>query len=171
MANRLLTTEDVIRLVQRHLVLRQIPLPFDQIAIRTGSGLPRLFVGYNVSVELCTADLMLLEPEFENRIITRLLDKLSGEMARDQRAVRPEEIRGATHGDFTHMSITIQKIKDAMGSGEAWSQCSATQRESLELIATKIGRIVCGDPNHVDHWDDIIGYAALARNRIARKHA
>jgi hypothetical protein len=77
--------------------------------------------------------------------------------------------RGKTHGDYTHMSITIQKIKDAMGSGEAWSQCSSTQRESLELIATKIGRIVCGDPNCHDHWTDIVGYATLALERIAYK--
>lgn len=79
---------------------------------------------------------------------------------------RPEQVRGSTHGDYTHMSITIQNIKKAMQSGESWGRCSPPQREALELIATKIGRIVCGDPLHVDHWDDIIGYATLARNRI-----
>lgn len=82
------------------------------------------------------------------------------------RVPRPEQVRGTTHGDYTHMSIVIQKIKDAMRAGEAWSQCSASQREALELTATKIGRIVCGDPNHVDHWDDIIGYCNLAMDRI-----
>lgn len=81
----------------------------------------------------------------------------------------PEQIRGATHGDYTHMSGIIQSIKAVMRSGESWARCSAAQREALELIATKIGRIVCGDPNHVDHWDDIIGYAKLARDRIPGK--
>lgn len=74
--------------------------------------------------------------------------------------------RGQTHGDYTHMSITIQKIKDAMRAGEGWQRCNAGQREALELMATKIGRIVCGDPNHNDHWADIIGYTTKALERI-----
>lgn len=78
----------------------------------------------------------------------------------------PEQVRGTTHGDYTHMSGVIQKIKDTMRSGESWGRLSASQREALELTATKVGRIVCGDPNHHDHWDDIAGYARLARNRI-----
>lgn len=69
------------------------------------------------------------------------------------------------------MSSRIQTIKSAMHSGPQWDNMSPGQREALELIATKIGRIVSGDPNHIDHWDDIIGYATLARDRIARKHA
>lgn len=74
--------------------------------------------------------------------------------------------RGTTHGDYTHMAITIQKIKDAMRAGEGWARCNAGQREALELIATKIGRIVCGDPGHHDHWADLIGYATKALERI-----
>ncbi len=42
------------------------------------------------------------------------------------------------------------------------SPLSATQRESLDLIATKIARILSGDPNHEDHWLDIEGYARIA---------
>jgi hypothetical protein len=33
--------------------------------------------------------------------------------------------------------------------------------ESLEMIAHKIGRILAGNENFHDHWDDIAGYAKL----------
>ncbi len=36
------------------------------------------------------------------------------------------------------------------------------------MIAHKIGRIVSGNPNVQDHWDDIAGYAKLASNEIAK---
>jgi|HubBroStandDraft_3_1064219.scaffolds.fasta_scaffold01536_10 hypothetical protein len=81
----------------------------------------------------------------------------------------PEQVRGATHGDYTNMSLRIQTIKSAMHSGPQWDNMSPGQREALELIATKIGRIVCGDPNHHDHWRDIVGYATLALDRIEYK--
>lgn len=85
------------------------------------------------------------------------------------RVPRPEEIRGATHGDYDLMSFRIQEIKTAMRKGNSWEQMSAGQREALELIATKIGRIVCGDPNHADSWLDISGYAMLVFNRLETK--
>lgn len=45
------------------------------------------------------------------------------------------------------------------------------QRESIDLIATKLARICCGDPNHRDHWDDIAGYATLVSQRTAQAPA
>jgi len=38
-----------------------------------------------------------------------------------------------------------------------------TQREALEMIATKMSRVLCGTPSHADHWDDIEGYARLGK--------
>lgn len=32
------------------------------------------------------------------------------------------------------------------------------------MILAKIARIVSGDPNHADHWDDIAGYALLGKS-------
>lgn len=43
------------------------------------------------------------------------------------------------------------------------------QRESLSMIFHKIGRILAGDPNFRDHWDDIAGYAKLAADRCKPK--
>lgn len=43
------------------------------------------------------------------------------------------------------------------------------QREALDMIFHKIGRIVCGDPNYADSWHDIAGYAKLVENRLNGK--
>jgi hypothetical protein len=48
-----------------------------------------------------------------------------------------------------------------MSAGKNWDVLKDTQREALELIAMKIARILSGDHNYRDHWDDIEGYAEL----------
>jgi hypothetical protein len=55
--------------------------------------------------------------------------------------------RGTTHGDYAIMSLRIQDLKSVMRRGKNWDAMSAPQKEALELIATKIGRIIEGDPN------------------------
>lgn len=72
--------------------------------------------------------------------------------------VRPEQVRGTTHGDFFTMSATVQAIKDTMHMSHNWPTLHSSQKEALELIATKIGRILTGDPGHLDHWQDGAGY-------------
>lgn len=76
------------------------------------------------------------------------------------------QARGQQYGDYTRMATVAQKIKEAMFHGGFRSSLTAVQRESLDLIATKIARIVCGDPNLPDNWLDIEGYAKLARDRL-----
>ena len=71
-------------------------------------------------------------------------------------------IERGKYGEYGYMATTAQRIKEAMG-GRA--HLSAVQRESLDMIATKIARLVCGDPNDRDSWHDIQGYAKLAEDR------
>lgn len=85
------------------------------------------------------------------------------------RVPRPEDVRGETHGDYGEMAQLIQFLKTNMRCGSSWGRMNPMQQEALELIATKIGRIVCGDPGHRDHWDDIRGYAQLVLERIRSK--
>lgn len=75
--------------------------------------------------------------------------------------------RGAEYGDYTHMAQIAQCIKDCMRLSANYGALSYVQRESLDVIATKIARIVCGNPNNPDSWLDIEGYAKLARDRVA----
>jgi len=70
--------------------------------------------------------------------------------------------RGKRYGEYSRQAMTVQAIKSAIQSAPSWSKATAGQREALDNIATKIGRIVNGDPHHADSWHDIAGYAQLA---------
>lgn len=69
--------------------------------------------------------------------------------------------RALTHGDFGEVAIVAQNIRDGMRQTPGWAEMRFRQREALDMIASKIARIVCGDPGFADHWDDIAGYARL----------
>lgn len=77
--------------------------------------------------------------------------------------------REKTHGDFKDvayihdgMSFFIRKILENKGCN---NQPSSAQILAINNICIKIARIVCGDPDHADHWDDIAGYAMLGRGK------
>jgi hypothetical protein len=74
--------------------------------------------------------------------------------------------RGKTHGDFSEHARITQDLKDIMRRAPGWARLSAIQREALEMDAHKTGRILAGDPNHQDHWDDKAGYARLVSQRL-----
>ena len=75
------------------------------------------------------------------------------------------EEREKTHGDYSENARLSQATKDLWRSGRNWSALTPRQRESLELIATKVGRILAGDPDCPDHWKDISGYFTLGGER------
>lgn len=74
--------------------------------------------------------------------------------------------RQKTHGDFTVHADVTQYIKDLLRFQNNWSTLTPAMRESLDMIAHKIGRIMAGTASHNDHWDDISGYARLVSLRI-----
>jgi hypothetical protein len=69
--------------------------------------------------------------------------------------------REKTHGDYYQVSMMAQELKDAMRRGKKWRILDDMQRETLEMIASKISRILSGNPHESDHWRDIAGYATL----------
>ncbi len=73
--------------------------------------------------------------------------------------------REKTHGDFKEVVFVAQGIKRVMRLHEC-DHLSALQKESLDMIASKIGRILAGDPDHIDHWLDIAGYATLVAKEL-----
>jgi hypothetical protein len=76
--------------------------------------------------------------------------------------------RGRTHGRFRDHARVTQVMKHAIHIALVNSGVSLTdiQRESIDMILHKIGRIVSGNPRHRDHYDDIIGYTQLALNEL-----
>ena len=74
--------------------------------------------------------------------------------------------RESRYGAFpTHARIT-QQIKAAMQDSPNWGKLADDQKEALEMVAHKIGRILNGDPNYHDSWHDIIGYTKLVADRL-----
>lgn len=74
--------------------------------------------------------------------------------------------RANTHGNFTDVSITAQHIKKDLMSGKNYNTLSPIQRECIDMVASKLSRIVNGNPDEKDHWVDIAGYATLVANTL-----
>jgi len=73
--------------------------------------------------------------------------------------------RQKTHGSFKTHALITQSLKK-VASETAVSSLTHSQAEALEMILHKIGRILNGNPNHKDHWDDIAGYATLISREL-----
>ena len=43
------------------------------------------------------------------------------------------------------------------------------QAEAIDMIFSKLARILNGDPNYADNWIDIAGYATLVADRLEGK--
>jgi len=74
--------------------------------------------------------------------------------------------RAATHGNFDEVAALAQAMKELMRGAPNWPRLCAAQREALEMKATKLARLLCGDPNEPDHWRDDAGYSALVLERL-----
>ena len=76
--------------------------------------------------------------------------------------------RETTHGDFSDNSWVSQGLKEVIRSYEESNTHRLTRlhRDALDMIFAKVGRIVAGNPNFQDHWDDIAGYARLVSQRV-----
>ena len=70
--------------------------------------------------------------------------------------------RQKTHGDFNQNAFISQALKEVLWSHCELGKLSPVHREALEMICFKMSRIIAGNDNCRDHWDDIAGYATLA---------
>jgi hypothetical protein len=75
--------------------------------------------------------------------------------------------RGNRYGVFASHAKITQDIKRAMAQGN-WGTLADDQRECLEMLAHKVGRILNGDPNYHDSWHDMVGYCKLVADRLAQ---
>ncbi len=68
--------------------------------------------------------------------------------------------RQKTHGEYANVARIAQALKAILQDGPSYDGLTLMQRESLDLICTKLSRIVCGS-SEKDHWVDLSGYADL----------
>jgi hypothetical protein len=82
-----------------------------------------------------------------------------------------DEVLTARHnnyGSFYDLSTVAQSFKNVMMSHlrQHDKHLIVDQQEALELIFTKVARILNGNPDNVDSWTDIAGYAKLVADRL-----
>lgn len=72
------------------------------------------------------------------------------------------QIRGKVYGEFKNNSTVAQLLKQVVRANG--KHLSDAHIEALEVICQKMSRILCGDSNYKDNWQDIAGYAKLAED-------
>jgi Domain of unknown function (DUF6378) len=84
---------------------------------------------------------------------------------RPEPAVRETLInRGRAYGEYKSHAQVTQELKRVMRSfhGNLGNQeLTDSQWEALDMVMHKVGRILNGNPNYIDSWRDIAGYADL----------
>jgi hypothetical protein len=74
--------------------------------------------------------------------------------------------RSGKYGPFLDNAVFAQVVKDHLRNTN-WNNLDDDMKEALDLIALKISRILTGnEPDYLDNWDDISGYAKLVADRI-----
>ena len=76
--------------------------------------------------------------------------------------------RESTHGDYQDTANFAQELKTVIREAlsEKGKILSSVQSESLDMICSKIARVISGDHNCKDTWEDIAGYAKLVSERL-----
>lgn len=69
--------------------------------------------------------------------------------------------RNKTHGSFAVGSKISQGLKHVIRDTDGYSSMKDIQKEALDNIFGKIGRIIAGDPDFIDTWRDVAGYSEL----------
>ncbi|OCR88100.1 hypothetical protein CFT13S00388_02740 [Campylobacter fetus subsp. testudinum] len=71
--------------------------------------------------------------------------------------------REETHGDFSDVARYSFDLSDIFrfSPNYAAGNLSKVQMVGIEMILHKLSRIMCGNPNEIDHYKDIQGYAEL----------
>lgn len=77
--------------------------------------------------------------------------------------------RDDRYGSFVHHATIAQELQDTMRNQGGWARLAPDQKQALTVIADKIARMLNGDPAYRDNWHDIVGYAKLVDDRMARE--
>ena len=80
------------------------------------------------------------------------------------------EQRAKTHGDFKDHALLAQALKDCFYANRVTKTLTYSQKEAIDMVFHKIARIGAGNPNEIDHWRDIAGYALLVVRELEREY-
>jgi hypothetical protein len=76
--------------------------------------------------------------------------------------------REHSYGDYMTNAILSQKLKTVMRESHNWDKLPMDMKESFEMMAVKIARLLNGDYAHIDGWRDCAGYSTLIADRLQK---
>ena len=74
--------------------------------------------------------------------------------------------RAKRYGAFKDHAIISQGLQDVMRAAPGWQRLAPDQKEALIMVQHKVARVLNGDPDYVDNYVDIAGYAKLVADRL-----
>ena len=76
------------------------------------------------------------------------------------------EQRGERYGKFKDVAATTYALQEILRYAKSYEHMSDDQVIALDMICNKMARIVNGDPNYIENWHDIAGYATLVEQEL-----
>lgn len=76
------------------------------------------------------------------------------------------EQRGERYGKFKDVASTTYALQEILRNAKNHEHMTDDQVIALDMICNKMARIVNGDPNYIDNWHDISGYATLVEKEL-----
>lgn len=76
------------------------------------------------------------------------------------------EQRGSRYGKFKDVAATTCALQEILRDASNHEHMTDDQVVALDMICNKMARIVNGDPNYIDNWHDICGYATLVEQEL-----
>ena len=76
------------------------------------------------------------------------------------------EQRGERYGKFKDVAATTYAMQEILRNAKNHEHMTDDQVIALDMICNKMARIVNGDPNYIDNWHDIAGYATLVEQEL-----
>lgn len=76
--------------------------------------------------------------------------------------------RGSRYGTLKGNGTISQRFKKIARGSVRWDELSEDKQEAIDNIVQKMARILSGDPEYIDNWLDIEGYARLVREELER---
>lgn len=77
--------------------------------------------------------------------------------------------REKTHGAYREQAKLAQNLKRMLRNTRNWEKMDFDQAQSMEAFCDKISRILNGNNDEIDHWQDISGYASLVVRELEAK--
>lgn len=74
--------------------------------------------------------------------------------------------RGSKYGEYKDYAKICSEFKAVCINNNLSTNFTYIHEEALDMIFSKISRILNGDSNLVDNWHDIAGYATLVEIEI-----